>query len=281
MRERSFLRLSLASGRLAVNLSGSLGGNGFLLLLHKLGGSGWLSFLIAVTTLSELVDTLVVDLVLVALVKPNEEDDIIAESGQTMQPRHLNGECKEVVDEGVQELVSHRLAGHVGNGLQAIVDVQARNHHQETIGIDTANKCLDDVGIPRLVGVVQKTVSGVGEEKRHRDDVQVAERNLIVLLGLLLGLTQFVLVFEDNHVGQEGKEGVGRRRAQANVDSLGNLPCFEKNTESLARQNHPGCVVAVVHEVKEDNCLHEDIRQNRTHRCAYNILLLAPVSLKI
>jgi hypothetical protein len=41
-----------------------------------------------------------------------------------VQEGHLDGEGEEVVDEGVEELVCHGAAGHVGDGLEAVVDVQ-------------------------------------------------------------------------------------------------------------------------------------------------------------
>jgi hypothetical protein len=84
------------------------------LLLHRL----------LVTALSELVDTRVVDLVGPGLVDVHEEDDVVAESGETVEERHLDGESEEVVDEGVEELVCHGATGHVGDGLEAVVDVQ-------------------------------------------------------------------------------------------------------------------------------------------------------------
>jgi hypothetical protein len=35
-----------------------------------------------------------------------------------MHPRHLDDECKEVVNEGVQTLVDHSAPGHVRDGLE-------------------------------------------------------------------------------------------------------------------------------------------------------------------
>ena len=80
-----------------------------------------------VTALSEFIDTRVVDLVGPGLIKIDEEDDVVAESGETVEEGHLDGEGEEVVDEGVEELVCHGAAGHVGDGLEAVVDVQTRD----------------------------------------------------------------------------------------------------------------------------------------------------------
>ena len=54
----------------------------------------------------------------------DEEDDVVAKGGETVEERHLDGEGEEVVDEGVEELVGHGAAGHVSDGLEAVVDVQ-------------------------------------------------------------------------------------------------------------------------------------------------------------
>ena len=68
-----------------------------------------------------------------SLVKIKEEDDIVAQRRETMQERHFDGEGEEVVDEGVEELVHHCSRGHVRDGFEAVVDVEA-GHLEE-------NKC--------------------------------------------------------------------------------------------------------------------------------------------
>ena len=84
------------------------------LLLHGL----------VIATLTKLVDTSVVDLVSPSLVDIDEKDNVVTQSGETVQEGHLNGKSEEIVDGGVEELVSHGTAGHVGDGLEAVVDVQ-------------------------------------------------------------------------------------------------------------------------------------------------------------
>ena len=46
-------------------------------------------------------------LVFVTLVEIDEKDDIVSQSGQTMESGHLDSECKEIIDESVKELVCH------------------------------------------------------------------------------------------------------------------------------------------------------------------------------
>ena len=93
------------------------------------GGEGLVGLLLfelfVVSALAELVDTGVVDLVRPGLVQVDEEDDVVSESGQAVQDGHLDGEGEEVVDESVEELVRHCSAGHMGDGLEAVVDVES------------------------------------------------------------------------------------------------------------------------------------------------------------
>lgn len=75
---------------------------------------------VRLTSLSKFIDSLGVDAVNPALVKPDKENDVIAQRRQTMQPGHLDGESEQVVDESVQELVHQRPAGHMSDGLQVM-----------------------------------------------------------------------------------------------------------------------------------------------------------------
>jgi hypothetical protein len=115
----------------ADRLFGLLDGlNGFLsnvLCVHRRGqwlSSNLLFHRLVIATLAKFVDTSVVDLVGPGLVDVDEEDDVVTQSCETVQEGHLDGESEEVVDEGVEELVSHGAAGHVSDGLEAVVDVQ-------------------------------------------------------------------------------------------------------------------------------------------------------------
>jgi hypothetical protein len=46
---------------------------------------------------------------------------------------NLDGEVEEVIDEGVEELLCHRVAGHVRDGLEMAVDVEQRDHHENPL----------------------------------------------------------------------------------------------------------------------------------------------------
>src|SRR5687768_7772926 len=120
-----------------------------------------LDLLLIVTTLSKLIDTSVVDPVRPTLVQVDEEDDIVTEGGQSVQDGHLDGEREEVVDEGVEELVHHRLGRHVRHALEAVIDVKRGHHHQETVSIHGTDQGCDDKRVPRLVAIVEKRVDAV------------------------------------------------------------------------------------------------------------------------
>ena len=146
--------------------------------------------------------------------------------------------------------------------LQAIVDIEAGNHHEEPISVNASDERLNNIRIPGLVRLVHQAVDSVGTQKRDSENIEPAESNFIILLGLLLSVGEFVLVFEYHDVGQEGKEGSRRRWSQANIDRLRDLPSLQKDPEPLACKNHPRRIFAVIHQVQENNRLHEDIGQN-------------------
>lgn len=108
--------LPLASGR--ASLGFGCAASRFFSLGDSFGDDFFLNLLlIRVTTLAKFVDALVVDLVLPALVNPDEEDHVISESCKPVQPWHFDGECKQIIYECVQEFVGQRFSGHMGNGL--------------------------------------------------------------------------------------------------------------------------------------------------------------------
>ncbi len=45
--------------------------------------------------------------------------------------------------------------------LEAVIDVQARNHHQEAVCVHTAHQRGNHVAIPAFVAVINKTIDGV------------------------------------------------------------------------------------------------------------------------
>lgn len=212
-----------------------------------------------ITTLAKLVDTCVVDAVSPSLVQINEEDDIVTKSRQAMKDGHLDGKGEQVINESVEELVHHGLGRHVGNALQAVVDVQRRHHHQETVGVDGSYKCCDDVRVPRLVRLIVQRVDAVGDQERNTSNVHVLEGNLVVLLSLLLSLSQLLLVLEGDSVREEGSRCA---RTDSNIDNRSNLPEFNNYAHNLTSQDHPASVLRVVKEVQEDDGLHENIGQD-------------------
>ena len=126
------------------------------------------------------------------------------------------------------------------------------------------------------MGVVEDAVYGVGAEEGDGNQVQIAEGDLVVFLGLLLGVGELVLVLEGHPVGNHG---VGRGVADADVNRLGDLPGLEHDAHALAEEDHPGGAVHIVHEVQEDDCLHGYVGQDGADGDADVILFVAPVRL--
>lgn len=91
----------------------------------------FLSLLNVQRGVSEFVLAGLIDRVDPHLVEVNEEDDIVAETRNTMQHGHLDNERKHIIDEGVQRLVDHGVDRDVGDALQLVVDEQLRRHRDE------------------------------------------------------------------------------------------------------------------------------------------------------
>jgi hypothetical protein len=129
------------------------------------------------------------------------------------------------------------------------------------------------------VRFVHQRVGCVRKQQRNGDHAHVPEGDPVVFVGLLLSLGKLVLVFENNNVGQDASEaGVWSRLADANVDSLGDLPCLNCDTHALAEQDHPRGVLVVVHQIKEDDELHNNVCKDGAHRNTNVVLLLAPMA---
>ena len=158
--------------------------------------------------------------------------------------------------------------------LQAIIDVQTWYHHQKAIRIHTTHERGNDETIPALVGLVQQAVHSICTQERDGYHVEIPECNLIVLFGLLFGLGELVFVLKGHFVRQPR---IGRSFANTNIDRLGDLPSFQKNSHALAEQDHPRRSVAVVHQVQKDNGLHEDIGKYCPDRDTDIVLLVTPM----
>ena len=162
--------------------------------------------------------------------------------------------------------------------LEAVIDVQTRHHHQEAVRVDASDKRGDHEAVPALVRVVEDAVDGVRAEQGYGDQVQVAESDLVVFLGLLLGLGELVLVLEGNPVGNHG---VWRGVSDTDVDRFGDLPELENDAHALAEEYHPGGAVHVVHEVEEDDRLHGYVCEDGSDGDANVVLFVSPMRLRL
>ena len=69
------------------------------------------------------------------------------------------------------------------------------------------------------------------------------------------------------------------RWAYSNIDCFCNLPGFENDTHALTEQNHPRSTIAVIHEVQENDELHEYVGQNCPNGDADVVFLIAEMRL--
>lgn len=79
---------------------------------------------------SEFVHPGLVLLVDVSLVEENEEDDVISEAAKSVHGWHLDDECKDVVNEGVESFVGHhppvkQINMILGNNVDEIINTRA------------------------------------------------------------------------------------------------------------------------------------------------------------
>src|SRR5690606_25321529 len=126
-------------------------------------------------------------------------------------------------------LIHHGLPRHMRYTLQSVIDVQAGHHHQEAIRIHTSDQSCNDKTIPALVRLIHQRIDCVCNQERHRNDVQILERNLVVLLRLLLQLRKLVFVLKSNFLAKQSAWG----RSNLDVDGLCDFPGFQENTETL------------------------------------------------
>ena len=80
--------------------------------------------------LPKLVGSPLVNPVSVALVNVDQEHQVISEHAEAVEPWHLDDKGKEVINDGVQELVGHLAPGQGSHTLQLVVDVQLQQQDQ-------------------------------------------------------------------------------------------------------------------------------------------------------
>ena len=82
--------------------------------------------------LPKLVWPLLVHPVGISLVDVHQEDQVVSEHTQAVQPGHLDDKGEEVIYDGVQELVGHLAPGQGCHTLQLVVDVQLQRQGVES-----------------------------------------------------------------------------------------------------------------------------------------------------
>ena len=75
----------------------------------------------------KLVGSALVNSVGPALVDVYQEDEVVPEDAEAVQPGHLNDKGKQVIHNGIQELVGHLAPRQSCHTLQLVVDVQLQS----------------------------------------------------------------------------------------------------------------------------------------------------------
>lgn len=75
-----------------------------------------------------------------ALVDVHQEHQVVSEDTQAMQPGHLDHKSKQIVHNGVQELVGHLAPRQRRHALQLVVDVQLQPGHKSDIQFEKAKR---------------------------------------------------------------------------------------------------------------------------------------------
>ena len=102
-----------------------------------------------------------------------------------MKHWHFDDESEEIVDDGVEELVSHLPPWHMSDGLELVVDEELRAHHDEPEHVDTAREGREDPRVPAPVPLVLERVQRRARHQQEQHVRQVLHRHVVVLFCLV------------------------------------------------------------------------------------------------
>mmetsp|Transcript_16844 Transcript_16844/g.64143 ORF Transcript_16844/g.64143 Transcript_16844/m.64143 type:complete len:436 (+) Transcript_16844:745-2052(+) len=215
--------------------------------------------------LSEFVHPRGIDGIQVSLVQEDEENQIISETGEAVQQRHVHDEGKEIVDEGVERLVDHGAPGHVCHALELVVDEELRRHHDEAEGVDKADETADDPRVPALVLVVHEAVRGEAHDARRHRVQQMLRGDLVILAGSPFGIAL-------GHVQRELRDHP--LPLQVQLEKALHLPHLDPDADHVLEQDHPARVV--VQEVEEGDHPGRQVHAVALEAQALRALVLPP-----
>lgn len=149
-----------------------------------------------------------------------------------MHGRHNDDETEQVIDDSVQEPVEESSLWHVFDTFESIVDVKLWSHLDKSKQVDGSHQCIQNIGVPALVVIIEHTVDRVAEHDRVQCVTEVSHCFFVILFGFTLGISIFVFqpivreLFSLNDL---------RRSLQ--------LPTINGYTNELWSQNHERCFI--------------------------------------
>ena len=88
------------------------------------------------------------------MIQKDEKDNIISEASNSIHSWHLDDESKNVINKGIQSLVSHHSPWQMSNGFQLVIDEQLGGHHDEAESQQESICTAQDETVPAGVFIV-------------------------------------------------------------------------------------------------------------------------------
>lgn len=143
------------------------------------------------------------------------------------------------------------------DGLQLVVDVQLRSHHNETEDIHKPYKCVDDEGVPALVLIVHQGVDTVSEHEWVACIGEVFDSDCIVRASVVLRIAFFVLDADP-----------GELPCQSDLASLCDFPEVKQDAQTCWDKDHVRCLLFIVQEIQKDDNTHACLNEQGSNRDA-------------
>ena len=90
----------------------------------------------------------------VSLIQKDEKDNVISEASNSIHSWHLDDKSKNVINKGIQSLVSHHSPWQMSDGFQLVIDEQLGGHHDEAESQQESICTAQDETVPAGVFIV-------------------------------------------------------------------------------------------------------------------------------
>ena len=88
------------------------------------------------------------------MIQKDEKDNIISEASNSIHSWHLDDKSKNVINKGIQSLVSHHSPWQMSDGFQLVIDEQLGGHHDEAESQQESICTAQDETVPAGVFIV-------------------------------------------------------------------------------------------------------------------------------